>query len=359
MDIVSPYLCFAHICKGDEVIIDVRSEGEFAKASFPNTILSPILTNERRHLIGLCFKNHGQAAAIELGHKLVSHDRTVLVDNWLRTIGKNRGIVFCWRGGLRSQIACDWITAAGGVVAKVEGGYKAMRNVSLKILQRPRNLLVLSGMTGVGKTDLLHKIPWHIDLESYANHRGSAFGAFLWSKQPYQAAFENRLAVALFAQSSPTLLVEDESYLIGRCAIPKYFYQQMSKAPLVILEESLEERVKRLKKEYIDDPIKHGVTHEALYQHMLARLVTIRKKLGGLLMGQISTALQEAFTHPDDGALHGRWIKLLLTQYYDRIYAFSHKRRPRSILFEGDAQACSSWLSEYQQNIELPYANRH
>ena len=46
---------------------------------------------------------------------------------------------------------------------------------------------------------------------------------------------------------TPTLLVEDESYLIGRCAIAKNFYQQMSKAPLFILEESLEERVKRIK----------------------------------------------------------------------------------------------------------------
>ena len=54
--------------------------------------------------------------------------------------------MFCWRGGLRSKIASDWITAAGGEVAKVEGSYKAMRNLSLKIYtyslrRRPRSIL--------------------------------------------------------------------------------------------------------------------------------------------------------------------------------------------------------------------------
>ncbi len=39
--------------------LDVRSEGEFAKGSLPNSFNLPILSNHERHLVGICYKQKG------------------------------------------------------------------------------------------------------------------------------------------------------------------------------------------------------------------------------------------------------------------------------------------------------------
>src|SRR3546814_6857013 len=37
------------------------------------------------------------------------------------------GYLYCFRGGLRSQISQQWLTEAGIDYPRIEGGYKAMR----------------------------------------------------------------------------------------------------------------------------------------------------------------------------------------------------------------------------------------
>ena len=55
-------------------VIDVRSQGEYEKAHFDNTVNIPILSDSHRHDVGLTYKNEGAEAAKALGHKLVSGD---------------------------------------------------------------------------------------------------------------------------------------------------------------------------------------------------------------------------------------------------------------------------------------------
>jgi tRNA 2-selenouridine synthase len=53
-------------------LIDVRAPVEFAEGEIPFSINLPIMNNEERAAVGTTYRQQGQAAAIELGHKLVS-----------------------------------------------------------------------------------------------------------------------------------------------------------------------------------------------------------------------------------------------------------------------------------------------
>ena len=103
--------------------------------------------------------------------------------------------------GTASKIAAEWISDKGHVVRRIEGGFKAARNKLLSFLAPdPRELLILGGSTGVGKTVVIENDAAAIDLEGYANHRGSAFGAFLDS-QPSQIDFENAVALQFYKET--------------------------------------------------------------------------------------------------------------------------------------------------------------
>ena len=90
-------------------LIDVRSPGEFLEGRIPFSINLPIMNDEERVLIGTCYKDHGQAAAINLGHELVSgRIKDERIELWRKYIQENPETeVFCFRGGLRSQITCE------------------------------------------------------------------------------------------------------------------------------------------------------------------------------------------------------------------------------------------------------------
>lgn len=63
--------------------IDVRSPNEFLRGSIRNAVNIPILSNDERQKVGICFRRHGQDAAIELGNKIVSGTKKdKLVEKW-------------------------------------------------------------------------------------------------------------------------------------------------------------------------------------------------------------------------------------------------------------------------------------
>ena len=47
---------FKNIVINDIPLIDVRAPIEYEKGAFPNSINIPILNNEERHIIGICYK---------------------------------------------------------------------------------------------------------------------------------------------------------------------------------------------------------------------------------------------------------------------------------------------------------------
>ncbi len=316
-------------------LIDVRAPIEFQAGHLPHSINLPLMTDHERHLVGICYKEQGQESAIKLGHELVSgENKNNKIQAWIEFLKKNPSAqVLCLRGGLRSQISCQWITGAGIHRKPIPGGYKRLRQYLLSQLDDlPLPKFVrLGGMTGTGKTDLLRTLPHFIDLEELAHHRGSAFGDH--GPQPSQASFENALGASLIEREC--VVVEDESTRLGNVRIPNRFFLHMQAAPLVILEVPLEERVATIYREYVEP------NNQDFFKERIKR---ISKKLGGQRTREMLEQLERAFQGAQSQAAHSGWIGQLLTEYYDPAYEFSLSKHKQKIVFRGGADEVKDFL---------------
>ena len=110
----------------DVPMLDVRAPVEFAAGAFPHSDNLPLLNNDERHQIGICYKQHGQQAAIELGQQLVSGaTRAERMASWRQWVEQNpNGVLYCFRGGLRSQTVQQWLHDDGIDLALVSGATK-------------------------------------------------------------------------------------------------------------------------------------------------------------------------------------------------------------------------------------------
>lgn len=325
--------------------IDVRSEGEFFEGHWSGLKNTPILNNEHRHLVGTTYKEKGQDAAIALGLDLVTPKKSALIEQWqkdLLSVPEGKRFVTCWRGGLRSKFSQSWLKESSVDIPRVHGGIKALRKFSLDLIEQgPKKIVLLGGMTGNGKTELLKQLPQNkvIDLEGLASHRGSSFGSFMKTTQPSQTTFENNLALEIYKKPKLAIM-EAESRLIGRCIIPKAIKEKMDHSEVVILESPIEERVERLLKEYVTDPIAtYGEV--AVRVDLQNKLINIKRKLGGL---QFSSILQKM-----NDRQHRDWIYDLLVQYYDKMYQHSTElNKKRTIVFKGAHNEVKEFLSSHK-----------
>ncbi len=339
----------------DTPMMDMRSPGEFAQGAFPCARSLPLMSNEERAEVGICYKQRGQQAAIELGHQLVSGaTRAERLAAWCEFARANpTGYLYCFRGGLRSQTVQRWLAAEGIHYPLVLGGYKAMRRFLIDELARSvvaADIVLVSGKTGTGKTRVIQALPRSVDLEGLARHRGSTFGQ-LPQAQPSQIDFENCLSIALLKQlaSDPgPLFLEDEGRLIGRVYLPEVLREKMAGAPMLVVEQTLAERVHVVIEDYIIDL---GRRYEQLYgeegtqlhaDKLQQDLLKIRKRLGGERQQRVSALMAQAFEtqwRSGDPGGHREWIELLLTGYYDPMYEYQLARREGERLFSGPREA--------------------
>ncbi|MEL0048178.1 MAG: tRNA 2-selenouridine(34) synthase MnmH, partial [Gammaproteobacteria bacterium] len=242
-------------------------------------------------------------------------------------------------------LAQQWLADIGVDVPRVAGGFKALRNACLKILDQPdKSWWLISGRTGSAKTVLVQNIDQSIDLEGLANHRGSAFGRRL-SPQPTPVTFENALAVKYLQHEFESLVVEDESRTIGRIGLPLAWRQQMQEAPIALVEASFDERVEHIHKEYVvDAQLEHeqaGLPISALQHQYEEAAGRIKRRLGGVRFEQLSQKIREAFAGTLD---HRAWISYLLREYYDPMYDFQLQRKIHRVAFRGNAAAVTEFL---------------
>lgn len=331
----------------DIPLIDVRAESEFANGAFPTARNLPILNDHERRLVGICYKDNGATEAESLGHDLVSGKiREARVKTWTDFIDQNpQARLYCFRGGKRSAIASQWLTEAGYPIERIAGGYKAMRRYLLEQFEKPPRLTLISGQTGVGKTELLARLENTVDLEGRARHRGSAFGSRI-EPQPTQIDFENSVAIDILkADADKPVYVEDESRLIGKLNLPLPLFEYMKCAPVILLEDRLTNRVERIYQEYIlerwqayrritDDD---DSAHEHLNSYLSGALDGIQKRLGGSKHQKLKKMLSEALAAQRQGNFdpHKRWIERLLTDYYDPMYNYQLDKKRERIIFTG------------------------
>jgi tRNA 2-selenouridine synthase len=343
-------------------MMDMRAPAEFARGAFPTSLSLPLMSDDERAQVGICYKQRGQEAAIALGHQLVSGElkarRLAQWTDFART--HPQGYLYCFRGGLRSQTVQRWLRDAGIDYPLVVGGYKAMRRFLLEELERSveqASFVLISGKTGTGKTRVIAHLPRGVDLEGLANHRGSSFGQ-LPTPQPSQIDFENGLSIALLrllAKGPGPVFLEDEGRLIGRLYLPESLREKMRVAPLVVVEQSLQERIDVVIEDYVIDlgqryTILFGEEGPIRHSEKLQRdLDRIRRRLGGQLHRQVSEMLVTAFARQwldNDFSGHRQWIALLLKKYYDPMYEYQFSRRAGELRFSGDRQAVIAWAQQ-------------
>ncbi|MGJ8686814.1 MAG: tRNA 2-selenouridine(34) synthase MnmH [Spongiibacteraceae bacterium] len=354
---------FRRIFLNDIPLIDTRAPIEFAKGAFPSSVSLPLMTNEERAEVGTCYKQQGQQAAIELGHKLVCGEiKARRVESWVDFASRNpQGYLYCWRGGLRSQTCQQWMAGADCDYPRVDGGYKAMRRFLIDEFERicqQQPIQLLGGRTGCNKTALIEELPQAADLEGLANHLGSSFGRRPGG-QPTQLSFENALAISLLkverhavANGQPILL-EDEGRMVGRCAVPPQLLQTMTASPLVVLEVPLQERVEHSHRNYILNKLAEwqrqlgdSDAFDTFAEDLNQSLYRVRKRLGGVRYREIGELLAQALTAHRNGdpEQHRGWIERLLVDYYDPMYDYQLSSRSDSIVFRGDRAAVRDYL---------------
>ncbi len=299
-------------------ILDVRAPAEYAQGHIPGALSLPLFSDEERARIGTTYKQVSPDKAVLLGLDFFGPKMRAMVEQAKKLAPGQEVRLHCWRGGMRSG-AVLWLLELGGFhVNLLDKGYKDYRGWALAEFARPRQLRVLGGYTGSGKTAVLHELARRgepvLDLEGLANHLGSSFGSLGQPPQPTQEQFENDLAAALAKlPNDRPIWVEDESRTIGGLGIPAAFFEQMRAAPLVVLDVPSAARVQYLAADY--------GRHDAA--GLAAAVLRLRKRLGGLVT-------KEALGAIADGDM-ARMVELVLA-YYDKSYGYGLEGRPATVV---------------------------
>jgi tRNA 2-selenouridine synthase len=345
----------------DIPMMDMRAPAEFTHGAFPCAHSLPLMTDEERARVGICYKQRGQAAAIELGHQLVAGElKAARMALWSEFARRNPGgYLYCFRGGLRSRTVQQWLRDEGIDYPLVRGGYKAMRRFLLEELECSldrADIVLVSGKTGTGKTRVIHRLERSVDLEGLAHHRGSTFGQ-LPQPQPSQIDFENALSIALMkllAGDQSRVYLEDEGRMIGRLSLPETLRERMAVSPMAVVEQSPAERVEVIIEDYVLDlgrrfAAEHGELGPGLHREKLQDdLGRIRKRLGGERYQRVSDIMAAAFVAQDESgdlALHRDWVTTLLEQYYDPMYEYQLAQRGGDVVFRGSRDEVVAWAT--------------
>ncbi|MEO3989653.1 tRNA 2-selenouridine(34) synthase MnmH [Pseudocitrobacter cyperus] len=344
-------------------IIDVRAPVEFAQGSLPGAINLPLMNDDERAAVGTCYKRQGPDAALALGHQLVSGEtREQRIRGWLDACSSaEHGYLCCARGGQRSHIVQAWLEERGTTYPLIEGGYKALRQAAIQateaLVQHP--IVLIGGCTGNGKTPLVRKQPFGIDLEGLAHHRGSSFGRTLDAQHP-QATFENHLACALLQRShgQETLrwVLEDEGFMIGSNHLPECLRERMVQSPIAVVEDPFAVRLERLREEYFTHMHQafmaafgeeQGWQEYSEYLHH--GLFAIRRRLGLQRFTELTQKLDRALAEQQRSGStepHFAWLIPLLNEYYDPMYRYQLEKKASKIVFCGTSEAVEEWLLE-------------
>lgn len=299
--------------QGTAPMLDTRSPGEFAAGHIPGAVSFPLFSNEERAAVGICYKQAGQATAIELGLEFVGPKMASFVRT-AKEIAPDKSVrVHCWRGGMRSSSMAWLLETAGLQVALLQGGYKSFRRWVRTTLATPKPIITLGGMTGTGKTALLYELQKQgeqiFDLEGFANHRGSSYGALGLPPQPTQEQFDNDLAIAWAPlNAARPIWIEAESRRIGQCRVPDELFIPMQTAPVLEIQRTLEERLEILEQVY----------GECDREALVTATERISKRLGGQ---HVKVAVEQIRA----GALKPA-IALTLN-YYDKTYRYDLEKR--------------------------------
>jgi tRNA 2-selenouridine synthase len=302
-----------------DLIIDARSQREFAEDHIPGAINLPVVNNDEYAEVGTLHRTDPmQAYLIGVSYSLKNIAR--YLDTVIAGRPRNgRILVYCFRGGKRSRLWFDALDTIGYRADRLPGGWKQYRQwVNEQLASRPRDFkyIVLSGPTGCGKTRLLHQLAAEgaqvLDLEAIASHRGSVIGAIPDVPQPTQKFFDSLLQEKLSTLTPDRpVWVEAESKKVGKVQLPSALLETMHASPTIIrLTAPMAQRVMMWREDYRhfeEDP-----------EAFLARLAHLRPLVGN----QEMSTWQELASARQMPALFER----VMTAHYDPAYERSTRR---------------------------------
>jgi tRNA 2-selenouridine synthase len=305
-------------------VADVRTPAEFAQGHIPGAHNIALFSNEERVHVGATYKQQGREQAILLGFDLTGSKWSGFIKEALEIAPDKKIALHCWRGGMRSGAMAWALNLYGFEVYLLEGGYKKYRRWILNQFEEKYNLVILGGMTGSGKTLILHQLQQLgeqiIDLEHLAQHQGSSYGTMGRMVQPSQEQFENDLGTQLYLlDKDKPVWIEDESITIGKRSIPNALWRQMREANLLNIKIPLARRIDFLVQEY-------GQLDKDFLVECTQR---IWKRLGP---EQTKNAIQ-AIT---EGRM-ADFISLVLV-YYDKTYRAGLSKRASENIYELDCE---------------------
>jgi tRNA 2-selenouridine synthase len=241
-----------------DAILDARSPAEYAEDHIPGAISAPVLDDAERAEVGTRYKRESPFEAKKVGAALIAKNVARHIERFKDKPKSWRPLVYCWRGGKRSDAMAHILREIGWNADTLEGGYKAYRRWvvrELAALPARFDFRVIHGPTGSGKSRLLGALKRAgaptLDLEGLAAHRGSVLGELPERPQPSQKMFESLLLDALCAlDPAKPVFVEGESKKIGQLQVADALMAKMRASPCVVLETPTEVRVDLLLDEY-------------------------------------------------------------------------------------------------------------
>ena len=287
----------------------MRSENEFADDHIPSSINLPVLNNKERTIIGTQYKENSFEARKQ-GAALINNNISKIIKKDLFE-KKDKVLIYCWRGGLRSLSLYLVLKQIGFDVEILEDGYKSYRRHVVQFFEdeiEQFNFNQIKGVTGVGKTLFLknlEKSTQVLDLEGIANHKGSILGDIPKFKQPNQKMFETKLFEKLGSLNrKKKIWVEAESIKIGKLNIPSRLWKKMDEGISVKLKATVNERVKFILKDY-----KYFTKEPELMSNAMLVLKKIIRK-------DDYRVIEENLKNGD----YMSFVKSLINHHYDKAY---------------------------------------
>ncbi|MEG2539708.1 MAG: tRNA 2-selenouridine(34) synthase MnmH [Clostridium sp.] len=331
--------------KGRYVLIDVRSPGEFKKATIPGAINLPLFTDEEREEIGTVYVQECRDKAKRLGVVAASKKLPEIYDRIQQLQKEYKSLIFlCERGGMRSSSIVSLLTSVGVNAFKVLGGYKGYRayiNESLKEVMNGVNFVVIHGNTGVGKTKILKKLEEKgydvLDLEGCANHRGSLLGSVGIGRQNSQKMFESLVYETLKNRKSNTVFVEAESKRIGYVFVPEHIHNAMRDGVHINVISCIESRVDNILEDYVYD------NNDELIESV------------DKLSKYISAKNIEEYKSKILGGLYREVIEDLMIKYYDPMYLnkkYDYLLETDSSIMDNAVNDIINWYEENKHEID-------
>jgi len=308
----------AQLSRFDEVI-DVRSEGEFAEDHVPGAVNCPVLDDVERARVGTIYKQRSAFEAKKIGAALVSANiARHLSERLLDRPREWRPLVYCWRGGSRSDAFAHVLSQVGWRVGRLDGGYRAYRRrvvADLERLPRAFRLRVVCGLTGSGKSRLLRALAGAgaqvLDLERLASHRGSLLGELPGEPQPSQKMFDSLVWDALRRfDPARAVFAEAESKKIGQLQVPARLLECIRAGECLRLEVPASERVRYLIGEY---------------RHFLGEPAALKERLR-CLTALYGRAVIDRWLSQTDAAAWEDLVADLLVTHYDPAYLHATAR---------------------------------